>query len=93
MECGYKSNKYDPILDLSLEVFRTRSLDRALRAFTSKEILDGQNKYSCPKCKHLSKAVKQLVSCLPNVLAIQLKRFAFGKHGMKTTTTFPTRAG
>lgn len=94
VECGYKSNKYDPILDLSLEVFRTRSLDRALRAFTSKEILDGQNKYSCPKCKHLSKAVKQmLVSRLPNVLAIQLKRFAFGKHGMKidNNISYPSR--
>ena len=52
----------------------TISKSITLRALhPGKAILDGQNKYSCPKCKHLSKAVKQmLVSRLPNVLAIQL---------------------
>ncbi len=44
--CNYKSNKYDPILDLNLEIFRTRSLERALNMFTSKEVLDGSNKYA-----------------------------------------------
>jgi len=92
--CNYKSNKYDPILDLNLEIFRTRSLERALNMFTSKEVLDGSNKYNCPKCKNMVKAVKQMLLCeAPNILAIQLKRFAFGKYGMKieNMVTFPAR--
>ena len=92
--CDYKSNKYDPILDLSLEIFRTRTLEKALNLFTSKEVLDGNNKYSCPKCKGMVRAVKQmLISEAPNILAIQLKRFAFGKYGMKIENkiSFPLR--
>ncbi|QDZ22491.1 ubiquitin carboxyl-terminal hydrolase [Chloropicon primus] len=92
--CNYKSNKYDPILDLSLEIFRTRSLEKALNMFTSKEVLDGNNKYSCPQCKNMVRANKQmLISEAPNILAIQLKRFAFGKYGMKIENfiSFPSR--
>ncbi len=45
----YTSRTYDPFLDLSLEVVRASSVERALAAFTAPEVLDGANKYRCPK--------------------------------------------
>ena len=91
--CDYTSTTRDPILDLSLELsgaggsgkgMRITSLNQALGAFTKPEILDGSNQYNCPRCKRGVRAVKQmLMDATPNVLAVQLKRFAFGKHGTK----------
>lgn len=45
----YESNTYDPFLDLSLEINKASSVKRALQHFTMPEVLDGDNKYRCPK--------------------------------------------
>lgn len=45
----YQSNTFDPFLDLSLEINRASTLTRALQLFTAAEVLDGANKYRCPK--------------------------------------------
>ncbi len=45
----YESSTYEDFLDLSLEINRAASVIRALQFFTAKEILDGDNKYRCPK--------------------------------------------
>jgi ubiquitin carboxyl-terminal hydrolase 36/42 len=42
---NYVSNTYDPFLDLSLEINRASTLQRALAHFTAPEVLDGDNKY------------------------------------------------
>jgi len=76
--CNYKSNTFDPFLDLSLEIKGCDSLERALQKFTSPEILDKANKYKCPSCGKLVQAKKQLsIKKAPNVVTIQLKRFSF----------------
>lgn len=93
MKCGYRSNKYDAFLDLSLELRGgTHSLDAALRAFTEAEILDDDNKWQCDGCKRRVRARKQLtVRRPPAVLVLHLKRFAFGRYGSKLTqhVSFP----
>ena len=45
----YESSTYETFMDLSLEVNRAENVLRALRHFTAKETLDGDNKYRCPK--------------------------------------------
>ncbi|KAL9689568.1 hypothetical protein QQ045_009955 [Rhodiola kirilowii] len=77
MQCSYCSNKYDPFLDLSLEIAKADTLQKALGHFTAKEQLDGGAKqYQCQKCKQKVRAVKQLtVYEAPYVLTIHLKRF------------------
>lgn len=40
----YTSSTYDPFLDLSLEINKASSLQRALNHFTAPEILDGDNR-------------------------------------------------
>lgn len=82
--CNYKSNTYDPFLDLSLEVSKKSSTSvlRALSEFTRKETLDAANQWKCSGCKKYVCATKQLTVFRPPLtLCIQLKRFAFDMFG------------
>ena len=78
--CNYKSNTYDPFLDLSLEVSKKSSTSvlKALSEFTRKETLDAANQWKCSGCKKYVCATKELTVFRPPLtLCIQLKRFAF----------------
>jgi ubiquitin C-terminal hydrolase len=80
-DCGYRSNTYDPFLDLSLEISRNscHSISSAFNEFTRKETLDSQNRWKCSGCKKRVCATKQLTVFRPPLsLCIQLKRFTFG---------------
>jgi ubiquitin C-terminal hydrolase len=79
-KCNYKSNTYDPFLDLSLEVSKKSSTSvlKALSEFTRKETLDAANQWKCSGCKKYVCATKHLTVFRPPLtLCIQLKRFAF----------------
>jgi ubiquitin carboxyl-terminal hydrolase 36/42 len=52
----YRSATFDPFLDLSLEITKANSLARALQHFTAEEVLDGDNRYRCPKNNKLVSA-------------------------------------
>lgn len=83
-QCDYESNTYDPFLDLSLEITRAHSVQKALQRFTAGEVLDGANSYKCPKQNKMVKAVKRMmIEDVPNVLIVQLKRFEFSRSGRK----------
>ncbi|KAK7329937.1 hypothetical protein VNO77_24119 [Canavalia gladiata] len=84
-QCSYCSNKFDPFLDLSLEIFKADSLHKALVNFTAAELLDGGEKqYHCQRCKQKVRALKQLtVHKAPYVLTIHLKRFHAHDPGQK----------
>jgi ubiquitin carboxyl-terminal hydrolase 36/42 len=91
-KCNYRSNTYDPFLDLSLEVSKksSNSVLNALSEFTRKETLDAENQWKCSGCKKYVCATKQLTVFRPPLtLCIQLKRFAFdsgtafGMNGFK----------
>ncbi|CAH8386430.1 unnamed protein product [Eruca vesicaria subsp. sativa] len=76
-QCSHCSDKFDPFLDLSLDISKADSLQRALTRFTAVELLDdGAKVYQCERCKQKVKATKQLtVSKAPYVLTVHLKRF------------------
>jgi len=75
-KCAHTSDSFEPVLDLSLEVSRARSLEKALGDFTAEEALDGDNCYACPACNQKVRALKRLtVERAPSVLTLQLKRF------------------
>lgn len=80
LQCSFCSNKFDPFLDLSLEIVKADSLYKALAHFTAAEQLDGGEKqYQCQQCRQKVRALKQLtVHKAPQVLTIHLKRF--GSH-------------
>lgn len=76
LSCGAESNKMDEIMDISLDILHASSLKEAFCRYFQSELLDGNNKYRCEKCKKLSTARKQMsIFQAPNVLVIQLKRF------------------
>ncbi|CAN7006079.1 unnamed protein product [Brassica rapa subsp. trilocularis] len=76
-QCSHSSDKFDPFLDLSLDISKADSLQRALTRFTAVELLDdGAKVYQCERCKQKVKATKELtVSKAPYVLTVHLKRF------------------
>ncbi|KAI7824011.1 hypothetical protein BX661DRAFT_145194 [Kickxella alabastrina] len=71
------------------------SIYQCLDAFSGSEILDGDNKWHCPRCKSRRKASKRmLISRLPLVLIVHLKRFSTIGHfreKLETNAVFPTR--
>ncbi|KAJ3695441.1 hypothetical protein LUZ60_000818 [Juncus effusus] len=85
MQCQYSSNKYDPFLDLSLEIAKADTVKKALSNFTAVEKLDGGEKqYQCQKCKQKVRALKQLtINKPPHVLTVHLKRFSSYIPGQK----------
>lgn len=84
-QCSFSSNKFDPFIDLSLEIIKADSLCKALAHFTAKEQLDGGEKqYNCQQCKQKVRAHKQLtIHKAPFVLTIHLKRFGSYLVGQK----------
>ncbi|KAL8133305.1 hypothetical protein AgCh_008679 [Apium graveolens] len=84
-QCSFSSNKFDPFIDLSLEIYKADSLYKALAHFTAKEQLDGGEKqYNCQQCKQKVRAHKQLtIHKAPFVLTIHLKRFGSYLVGQK----------
>ncbi|KAJ1258316.1 hypothetical protein BS78_10G066300 [Paspalum vaginatum] len=75
--CSYCSNKFDPFLDLSLDIAKATTLVQALKNFTEEELLDGgQKQYQCERCRQKVVATKRFtIDKAPNVLTIHLKRF------------------
>ncbi|MBA0855146.1 hypothetical protein Goshw_009800 [Gossypium schwendimanii] len=83
MKCQGKSERHEKMMDLTVEIEgNIGTLEEALRRFTRTEILDGENKYQCSRCKSYEKAKKKLTILeAPNILTIALKRFQSGKFG------------
>ncbi|XP_050375495.1 ubiquitin carboxyl-terminal hydrolase 17-like [Argentina anserina] len=81
--CQGKSEQQERMMDLTVEIEGDiGTLEEALRRFTGTEVLDGENKYQCSRCKSYEKAKKKLTILeAPNVLTIALKRFQSGKFG------------
>ncbi len=51
MQCLHESNRYEPMMDLAVEIQGDiKSLEGALTQFTGTELLDGVNKYKCEWC-------------------------------------------
>ncbi|XP_056138647.1 ubiquitin carboxyl-terminal hydrolase 3 [Lampris incognitus] len=88
--CGNESRKFDPFLDLSLDIpsqFRhkrskdqepgpTCTLRDCLHSFTDLEELDETELYLCHMCKKRQKSTKKFwIQKLPKVLCLHLKRF------------------
>ncbi|XP_023002079.1 ubiquitin carboxyl-terminal hydrolase 16-like isoform X2 [Cucurbita maxima] len=81
--CESKSERIERILDLTVEISGDiETIEEALQQYTSIEILDGDNRYQCGRCKSYVKANKRLsILEAPNILTIALKRFQSGKFG------------
>uniref|UniRef100_A0AAZ3QB63 Ubiquitin carboxyl-terminal hydrolase n=1 Tax=Oncorhynchus tshawytscha TaxID=74940 RepID=A0AAZ3QB63_ONCTS len=101
--CGTESRKFDPFLDLSLDIpnqFRhkrakdqepgpTCTLRDCLCSFTDLEELDQAELYMCHRCKKRQKSTKKFwVQKLPKVLCLHLKRFHWTSYLRNKVTTY-----
>ncbi|KAJ2922096.1 hypothetical protein H1R20_g15009, partial [Candolleomyces eurysporus] len=76
-DCGYNSDTFDRILDLSLDIFKTDTVKDALKKFVAIDYLKGADKYKCEKCKKPVVAEKRFtIHEAPVVLTVHLKRFS-----------------
>ncbi|CAN1146998.1 Ubiquitin carboxyl-terminal hydrolase 21 [Linum perenne] len=75
--CGHFSDKYEPLIDLSLEIEEVGNLHDALESFTKVErIEDSETKLTCDGCKDKVTMEKQLMlDRTPLIATLHLKRF------------------
>ncbi|KAL9387412.1 hypothetical protein Peur_020536 [Populus x canadensis] len=75
--CGHFSDKYELLIDLSLEIEDADTLQIALESFTNVEkIEDSETKFTCENCKEEVSREKQLMlDKAPSIAALHLKRF------------------
>ncbi|XP_004929606.1 ubiquitin carboxyl-terminal hydrolase 3 [Bombyx mori] len=102
LACGTESKKYDPFLDLSLELPEVGrndtpvALSDCLASFVQVEELADTERYFCSSCKCKQKSTKQFwIRRLPNVLCLHLKRFRWHNYfrtKVDTSISFPLRA-
>ncbi|KAE8539220.1 hypothetical protein D1P53_004316 [Cryptococcus gattii VGV] len=97
-ECGYESISETSFLELELSLEDNTTLQSRLDKFTHPEILDGDNKYSCPSCLSKRRATRrQLPVTLPPVIHFSLLRFVFDLKSMsrkksKASIKYPKEA-
>lgn len=92
LRCRGISERHERMMDLTVEIQGDiGTLEEALRQFTATEILEGENKYHCNRCKSYQRAKKKLtILDAPNILTIALKRFQSGKFGkLNKAVRFP----
>lgn len=78
LNCGAANVREDRFLDLSMEIKNNTSLMHALRNFSQKETLSGDNAYYCHHCKQKSNATKCLkLKQVGKMLVFHLKRFQY----------------
>jgi ubiquitin carboxyl-terminal hydrolase 8 len=91
--CGYISNSFEIFTNISLEIPKVSentslSIYDCLNSFTSEEILDNQNKFTCGRCHNKTSGIKKImIWYAPDNLIIHFKRFkVMGKNCSKNTT-------
>ncbi|XP_075579413.1 ubiquitin carboxyl-terminal hydrolase 2 isoform X2 [Pelecanus crispus] len=92
-ECGYCSTAFDPFWDLSLPIpkkgYGEVTLMDCLRLFTKEDVLDGDEKPTCCRCKARTRSTKKFsIQKFPKILVLHLKRFSEARIRTSKLTTF-----
>ncbi|XP_068615482.1 ubiquitin carboxyl-terminal hydrolase 2-like [Brachionichthys hirsutus] len=96
---GSRSTMFDPFWDLSIPVAQKNSgevtLKDCLRLFTKEDVLDGEEKPTCDRCKARRRCTKRFsVQKFPQILVLHLKRFSDSKiraSKLSTYVNFPLK--
>ncbi|CAL8350296.1 unnamed protein product [Lota lota] len=96
--CGFCSTVFDPFWDLSLPIAKKGygevSLMDCMRLFTKEDVLDGDEKPTCYRCKARRRCTKKFtVQRFPKILVLHLKRFSEARRTSKLSTfvNFPMK--
>ncbi|XP_047463360.1 ubiquitin carboxyl-terminal hydrolase 2-like isoform X1 [Mugil cephalus] len=79
--CGFRSTAFDPFWDLSIPIAQKNSgevtLKDCFRLFTKEDVLDGEERPTCTRCKDRRKCTKRFsIQKFPQILVLHLKRFS-----------------
>ncbi|XP_017289641.1 ubiquitin carboxyl-terminal hydrolase 2a isoform X2 [Kryptolebias marmoratus] len=95
--CGFCSTVFDPFWDLSLPIakgYGEVSLMDCMRLFTKEDVLDGDEKPTCYRCKARRRCTKKFtIQNFPKILVLHLKRFSEARRTSKLSTfvNFPMK--
>ncbi|CAL9684225.1 unnamed protein product [Knipowitschia caucasica] len=96
--CGFCSTVFDPFWDLSLPIAKKGygevSLMDCMRLFTKEDVLDGDEKPTCYRCKARRRCTKKFtIQKFPRILVLHLKRFSEARRTSKLSTfvNFPMK--
>lgn len=95
--CGFCSTVFDPFWDLSLPIakgYGEVSLMDCMRLFTKEDVLDGDEKPTCYRCKARRRCTKKfMIQKFPKILVLHLKRFSEARRTSKLSTfvNFPMK--
>ncbi|XP_034459652.1 ubiquitin carboxyl-terminal hydrolase 2a isoform X2 [Hippoglossus hippoglossus] len=95
--CGFCSTVFDPFWDLSLPIakgYGEVSLMDCMRLFTKEDVLDGDEKPTCYRCKTRRRCTKKFtIQKFPKILVLHLKRFSEARRTSKLSTfvNFPMK--
>lgn len=87
LNCSFESSTKSKFYELTLNIETSnsekkgnRNVEDCLSQFFAKEILDGSNSYSCPRCRTKQSATRGIVlTKLPPTLNLQLLRFVYDR--------------
>ncbi|KAM3838126.1 ubiquitin carboxyl-terminal hydrolase 2-like, partial [Diretmus argenteus] len=91
--CGFCSTVFDPFWDLSLPIAKKGygevSLMDFMRLFTEEDVLDGDEKPTCYRCKAKRRCTKKFtVQKFPKILVLHLKRSSEARNTRRQKTMF-----
>ena len=88
--CGFRSTTYETFYSISVEIPKGKSnpsLDDCLRSYCSEEVLTGDEKAFCARCKELRDTHKQItITRAPQFLVVHFKRTHVSERGFFTST-------
>ncbi|KAM5316123.1 ubiquitin carboxyl-terminal hydrolase 2 isoform 2-T3 [Glossophaga mutica] len=92
-DCGYCSTVFDPFWDLSLPIAKRGypevTLMDCMRLFTKEDVLDGDEKPTCCRCRARKQCIKKFsIQRFPKILVLHLKRFSESRIRTSKLTTF-----
>ncbi|XP_027434966.1 ubiquitin carboxyl-terminal hydrolase 2 isoform X1 [Zalophus californianus] len=92
-DCGYCSTVFDPFWDLSLPIAKRGypevTLTDCMRLFTKEDVLDGDEKPTCCRCRARKRCIKKFsIQRFPKILVLHLKRFSESRIRTSKLTTF-----
>ncbi|KAM6159358.1 ubiquitin carboxyl-terminal hydrolase 2 [Rhynchocyon petersi] len=92
-DCGYCSTVFDPFWDLSLPIAKRGypevTLMDCMRLFTKEDVLDGDEKPTCCRCRARKRCIKKFsIQRFPKILVLHLKRFSESRVRTSKLTTF-----
>ena len=84
-ECGLKTNREEHFMNIDCQIRGKSDIHEALATLCEVEVMEGDNKVNCERCKKNTDTVLQTaISKLPNMLVLSLKRFDLDYNTFET---------